>query len=108
MDTYDLKHSGFSHYVWVHGGAWFQNPDTLSIEMVNAGKYGVEVYRPDGSLAGKAERPNAHGGWSSFYFSDGWEFKPGPGLPPGMYKFKLVNLSGGRREIRGGSFDYNP
>ena len=107
MDTYTLKHSSFSHYIWINKGDPFTNPDTLNIEMVTAGKYGIEIYSVDGRLAGKAERPNAHGGWSSFYFREGWEFSPGPGLPPGTYKIKILNLSDGNCDLRGGDLDYN-
>jgi hypothetical protein len=75
--------------------------------MFTPGAIGVEVYRADGFLVGKADRPNRHGGWSSFYFSGGYEFPPGPGLPSGAYKIKIVNRSPQKKFLKQGDLEYN-
>lgn len=102
---YNLGSSTFSTFVWLKSGALFQNPQSMNIEMTVEGAYSVEVLREDGTTAGKATRPNPHGGWASFDFKNGGEF--GGGIPDGKYKVRLVNASPGTRQVRGGDLTYD-
>ena len=104
---YNFGRTSFSNFVWINGGATFFEPGTLNIEMTTPGEFGVEVFTPDGDLAGRADRPNRHGGWSSFYFSSGYEFSPGPGLRSGHYKIKIVNRSPRKKFLKQGDLEYS-
>lgn len=102
---YTFGSSSFSTFIWLKSGAMFQNPRDMNVEMTVAGAYIVEICKQDGSVVGKAARPNAHGGWASFDFKGGGEF--GPGIPDGNYKIRLVNGSSGTRKVRGGDLTYD-
>jgi hypothetical protein len=81
--NYSFGAATFSSFIWLKGGALFKNPNFLEIEMTTSGRYGVEVHRPDGSIACSAQRDNPHAGWHTFHFRQGGEC--GAGVPNGDY-----------------------
>ncbi len=103
--SYSFGATTFSQFVWLKGGDLFKNPDFLEIEMRTIGKFGVEVCRPDSSVACSAQRDNAHAGWHTFNFHQGGEC--GAGIPQGDYKIKLTNLASGSRQVRAGRLEYD-
>ena len=102
---YEFGKTSFKNFVWLKSGALFKNPGGLDVEMSTNGAYGLEVYKLDGTLAGKSKRPNEHGGWASFYFRNGGDF--GGVIFNGEYKIKLTNLASGRREAKQGQLSYD-
>ncbi len=104
--AYSIGATTFKSFVWIKGGTLFKNPSYLEIEVSSPGAFGVEVVRPDGSVAGKAQVPNPHGGWLTFTFRSGGQF--GAGISNGDYKIKLTNPSGsGERKVKEGRFEYD-
>ena len=103
-NDYTFGLTSFKNFVWLKGGDYFRNPRAMDVEMIGPGAYGVEVWDLAGSLAGKGQRSNDHGGWASFDFHGGTS-PPGefdPIIPNGDYKIRLTNLAPGTRQARQG------
>ena len=103
--NYPIGPTAFATFVWLKSGALFNNPNFLEIEMATTGKFGVEVTRPDGSVACSAQRENSNAGWHTFNFRHGGEC--GAGVPNGDYKIKLINQAAGTRETKSGRLEYD-
>jgi hypothetical protein len=98
---YSFGVTSFRNFVWLDSGLPFADPAALEVEMVNSGAFGVEILRLNWTLAGKAQRSNPNGGWATFDFKQGGEF--GPGIPDGVYRIRLTNLSLGTRKAKSGT-----
>jgi hypothetical protein len=105
---YEFGATSFNNFIWLASGQPFKQIATMDIEMNIGGAYSVEVIRMNGTLAGKAQRLNPHGGWASFDFKSGSEFWPG--ISDGAYKIRLVNRAPGTRKIKSGQlyFESDP
>ena len=100
---YSFGQSSFVNYVSLAGGALFQNPTTLEVEMTIAGDYHVEVRDTGGALVAKSvTRDNPNGGWEYFDFRGGGGGEFLPPLAEGSYSIRLVNDGSGTRLVRGG------
>lgn len=102
--AYDIPHSEFASSIWLKKEAQFLNPYMMEIETLNSGDFKVEVYRLDGTLAGSSIRNSPRGQWHTFNFTTSGQF--GSGIPNGVYKIRIVNLSSGKRMVRGGTLYY--
>ena len=105
LQNHSFGTTTFSKFVFLKGGSLFKNPDFLEIEMTTAGKFGVEVQRPDGSIACSAQRDNVHGGFHTFHFHQGGDC--GAGILSGDYKIKLTNLAAGTRQVKSGRLEFD-
>jgi hypothetical protein len=99
---YSFGHTTFQNFVWLQGGALFENPRSLDVEMTNAGAYKVELWSAAGDLRGTGQTDNPIGGWHSFDFFQG-QGGFTPPIPDGMFKVRFVNASAGTRDCHGGT-----
>lgn len=101
--NYTIGRTSFSSSILLNNGQLFRNPNELEIEMTSAGRFAVEVLRPDGQVAGSDHRDQF--GWCTFSFRTGGAF--GPGIPNEDYRIRLVNRGPGTRQARGGNLEYD-
>lgn len=96
--TYYFGSSTFSNYVWLKGGAYFNNPSSINVETRDRNPIRADLVNSSGSTVASCTMD-----FSILWDSCHWTYT----YYPGSYKVRLVNLGSSAADIKQGDLTYN-